>query len=246
MKPVLQIIDAELRYGGRPVLSQVQLRVDPGQWIALVGPNASGKTTLLRCAAGRLPPTHGEVLLAGVPLYPLSTNRVLPGYCSPPEDLPRFLSLRQCMQVYAAAHRLAAIPEATIALCAELGLAEHEQKLVEQVSLGTRQKLAIVLALMTAPSLLLLDEVFNGLDFRSARVLKRHLGMLVEHQGLSILLATHALDVVGSCCNAAVLIDSGRLVRGWDTAQLDALHGIRELEDALAAALDAPVSRSGP
>jgi ABC-2 type transport system ATP-binding protein len=246
MTPVLELVNAELRYGGKAVLTGVQLRVDPGQWIALVGPNASGKTTLLRCAAGRLAPTQGEVRLDGAALYPLAKTTPLPGYCSPPEELPRFLSLRQCMQVYAAAHRLPAIPATTTALCAELGLLAHEQKLVEQVSLGTRQKLAIVLALMTSPRLLLLDEVFNGLDFGSARVLKRHLGRLVEQQGLSILLATHALDVVGSCCNAAVLIDGGRLVRRWDAAELGALRGIPELEDALAAALNAPLSRSGP
>lgn len=245
MTALLELVNAQLRYGGKAVLTEVQLRVEPGQWIALVGPNASGKTTLLRAAAGRLAPTQGEVRLHGAPLYPLAKTTLLPGYCSPPEELPRFLSLRQCMQVYAQAHRLPDIPPATTALCEALGLLAHEQKLVDQVSLGTRQKLAIVLALMTSPRLLLLDEVFNGLDFGSARVLKRHLRALVE-QGLSILLATHALDVVVSCCDAAVLIDGGRLVRRWDAAELGALQGIRELEDALAAALDAPLSRSGP
>lgn len=246
MTPVLELVDAELRYGHTPVLADVQLRVEPGEWIALVGPNASGKTTLLRCAAGRLAPTRGQALLNGMPLYPPRKADPLPGYCSAPEELPPFLSLRQCLEIYAATHRLGTVPDASRALCAELGLTAHEDKLVGQVSLGTRQKLAIVLALMTEPPLLLLDEVFNGLDFGSALLLKRHLGALVAGRGLAILLATHALDVIAGSCNAAVLIDSGKLIRRWNAAELDVLRGAGQLEGALAAALAATVSRSAP
>jgi ABC-type multidrug transport system ATPase subunit len=167
----------------------------------------------------------------------LKVTTRLPGYAAPPEDLPSFLTLRQCMQIHAAAYGLGVVPEASEVLCRDLGLAPHLEKLVAAVSLGTRQKLSIALALMNAPSLLLLDEVFNGLDISSALVLKRHLRDLVHDRGMSILLATHALDVVAGCCDGVLLLDSGRLVRQWDAAALAQLRNPGELELALAAAL---------
>jgi ABC-2 type transport system ATP-binding protein len=237
--PVLELQGVDLCYGGRIAIDQVDLQVDRGEWLALIGPNASGKTTLLRSIAGRLPPTRGFMEVAGEALYPLSARRsLLPGYAVPPEDLPDFLTLRQCLEVHAAAHRLACVPHQTLALFAELGLAAHQDKLNREVSLGTRQKLAVVLALMTAPPLLLLDETFNGLDAASSLALKRHLRDRVAQDGLSIVLATHALDVVTGWCNGAALLDAGRLLRRWDAGALRAMVDAAALEQALAAQLE--------
>jgi len=235
--PVLQLAGVELGYGGRPVLRNLDLQVEPGRWIALVGPNASGKTTLLRCIAGQLSPDLGIVRLEGRALYPASAwKEGLPGYAIAPEDLPPFLTLRQCMEIYAAAHALDPVPAHIGLLYQRLGLRSFDDTLIRAASLGTRQKLAVVLALMRSPSLLLLDEVFNGLDFGSALTLKAHLRECVD-RGLSILLATHSLDVVLGCCDGLVLLDSGRLVRTWDATALRAFSNTLELERTLAEAL---------
>lgn len=235
---VLEMQGTEAGYGRQPILHAMDLRVARGQWLGLLGPNASGKTTLLRCAAGLLPPARGEVRIAGRALYPLREwTGTLPGFAIPPQDLPPFLSSRQCLEIYAGAHGIAAVPARTLALCEELGLAAQADKLTRNVSLGTRQKLAIVLALMTDPPLLVLDEVFNGLDFGSALTLKRHLRQRVQEEGLSVLLATHALDVVMGCCDSVALLDSGRLVHTWDARELRACGDGPGLERAMAAAL---------
>ncbi|MEJ0100999.1 MAG: ABC transporter ATP-binding protein [Pseudomonadota bacterium] len=235
---MLQIEAADLRYGSKRVVNAASLIVQRGQWIALVGPNASGKTTLLRCAAGRLPPARGMVRMDGSPLYPVDAWKgELPGFAAAPEELPPFLSVQQSLAIYANAHGLADVPAATLTLCRELGLGPHEHELVRHLSLGTRQKLAVVLALLTAPRLLLLDEVFNGLDIRSALVLKTHLRRQVAEQGLTIVLATHALDVVKDYCDGLVLVDAGAVVRSWEGSELRGFSGTAELERALAAAL---------
>ena len=236
---LLEIEGLELRYGRQPVLQDLNLQVSRGRWIALLGPNASGKTTLLHCVAGQLAPARGSVRIEGAPLYPVRpTLRRLPGHAASPEDLPSFLTLRQCVEVFAAAHAIPALPPDVELLHDQLGLPAHDQQLVRSASLGTRQKLAIVLALMRQPSLLLLDEVFNGLDFGSALVLKEHLRARVAG-GLSILLATHSLDVVLGCCDGLVLLDSGRLLRSWNAAELAVFRSAQELERELAS-----VSRS--
>ncbi len=236
-RPLLVLEDLQLGYRGRTVLSGLNLALDRGRWVALVGPNASGKTTLLRAIAGRHEPARGSVEVDGQLLYPGSARpRTLPEFAIPPEELPPFLTSRQCLDIFANAHGLAAPPPQSIALFDLLGLDAHANTLVRQASLGTRQKLAIVLALMMPSPLLLLDEVFNGLDFSSALKLRAHLRSCVESEGLTILLATHSLDVVLRCCDEVILLDSGRLVERWEMSSFAGADGLASLEHALAEA----------
>lgn len=151
----------------------------------------------------------------------------------PPDELPGFLTVRQCLDIYADAHGFAAVPEAQGDLANALGLMAHADTLVRHTSLGTRQKLAVVLALITQPPVLLLDEVFSGLDFASAMVLREHLRDLVR-SGTTILLATHSLDTALRCCDELVLLDNGRLAGRWELARFAGAGGLGELERELA------------
>lgn len=223
------------------MLRNIQLQVQPSQWIALVGPNASGKSTLLRCAAGQLNPTKGQIRVQGTPLYSLPDATALPRLAVAPETLPAFLSVRQCLDIYAEAHGLSAVPTDSTQLALRLGLTKHFDTFVGACSLGTRQKLSIVLALMTRPPVLLLDEVFNGLDVASALFLKDELRERVT-QGMSILLATHALDLVARHCDGLALLEGGTIVQQWNSEALQSLGGTEALEQALAAASRAAAS----
>jgi ABC-2 type transport system ATP-binding protein len=233
--PLLVLDNLQLGYRGRTVLTGLNLTLDRGRWVALVGPNASGKTTLLRAISGRHEPERGSVKINGLPLYPSwATPSALPGFAIPPEELPDFLTPRQCIDIYANAHGLEAPPPRCLALFDLLGLGAHATTLVRQTSLGTRQKLAIVLALMMPTPLLLLDEVFNGLDFSSALKLRANLQERVDLDGLTVLLATHSLDVVLRCCDELILLDSGRLVKRWEMTNFTGADGLAALERALA------------
>jgi ABC-2 type transport system ATP-binding protein len=232
---ILQLDDVDLHYQRSQVVTRANLAIRRGQWIALVGPNASGKTTLLRCAAGRLPPSRGVVRLEGRPLYPVAGwQGNLPGYAAAPEELPPFLTVQQSLEIYAAARKLADVPEHSWALCRQLGLAPYARTLIRELSLGTRQKLAVVLALLDSPALLLIDEVFNGLDIRSSLALRSHLRQRVKDDGLTVLMATHSLDIVKSCCDGLVLVDCGKLLHSWEPAELSRYSGAEDLERALA------------
>jgi ABC-type multidrug transport system ATPase subunit len=223
-----------VRYGGTAVLHGIQLQLAPSQWLALAGPNASGKSTLLRCAAGQLTPSRGLVRAQGASLYPPHEGVAMPCLAVAPETLPAFLSVKQCLEIYAEAHGLAAPPLDCEDIVQNLGLTRHLHTFVGACSLGTRQKLSLVLALMTRPSVLLLDEVFNGLDAASALFLKSELRQRVA-QGMSILLATHALDLVARHCDGLALLEGGTIVQQWNADALRAL-GTEGLEQALAAA----------
>jgi ABC-2 type transport system ATP-binding protein len=241
--PVLAVERLWASYGGEPVLEDVTLTVPLGEWFALLGPNGSGKTTLLHCVAGLLAPLAGGVRLSGISLeeHPREARRTL-GFACAAERLPPLLTGRQCLEVHAAAKAVRAIDRDVIDLAQCLDLAEGLDRYVETYSLGTRHKLAILLALIGAPRLILLDEAFNGLDPDSAQRVKQHLRGLVSRRRSSVVLATHALDVVERYADRAALLLRGRVVQEWHAAELATL---RQTQGGLEGAVAGAARRSG-
>jgi ABC-2 type transport system ATP-binding protein len=237
--PALQVRSLHAGYGKLVVLSGVDLEISRGEWLALLGPNASGKTTLLHCIAGMLLPSAGSISICGRSLRQdaIGAKRLL-GFGCAPERLPDLLTGRQCLEVYAAAKSLAAIDAEVLELADAFAFTGMLDRFVASYSLGTRQKLAVLLALLGEPALVVLDEAFNGLDPASALVLKRHLRARVSAGRCGVLLATHALDVVERYSDRAVLLLDGRIAREWSREQLSALRAMpgEGLEAALAAA----------
>ena len=237
--PVLHVRSLHAGYGKLTVLAGVDLEISRGEWLALLGPNASGKTTLLHCIAGMLVPSAGSISICGQSLRQdaLAAKGRL-GFGCAPERLPGLLTGRQCLEVYAGAKSLAAIDPDVLELAEAFAFTGMLDRFVASYSLGTKQKLAVLLALLGEPALVVLDEAFNGLDPASALVLKRHLRTRASAGRCGVLLATHALDVVERYSDRAVLLLDGRVAREWDSAQLAALRAMpgEGLEAALAAA----------
>ncbi len=241
--PLLRVSGLSAGYGARTVLREVSIEVGLGQWYVLLGPNGSGKSTLLYCVAGLLRPRAGRIELGGVSLATEARNakREL-GFACAPERLPGLLTGRQCLEVYAAAKGARTIDGEVLELAERFAVTPLLDQYVDTYSLGTRQKLAVLQALIGAPRLIVLDEAFNGLDPSSAACLKRHLHARVEAGHSSVLLATHALDIVERHADQVGLMIAGRLVQTWAAAQLAALRGAGEpLEETLARAAAQPL-----
>jgi ABC-2 type transport system ATP-binding protein len=241
--PALDVRALRAGHAGRAVLDGVDLALAPGEWYVLLGPNGVGKSTLLDCVGGRLAPWAGTVSIAGARLDadPIAAKRAL-GFGCAPEQLPDLLTPRQCLEVHAAAKSLAAVGDDVLALADALAFTPYLDAWVDTLSLGTRQKLAVLLALVGAPRLVVLDEAFNGLDPRSALRLKAELRVRTK-AGAAVLLATHSLDIVEHHADRAGLLAGGRIVREWTRTEIDALaaRGGDALELAIADALpDAP------
>lgn len=236
---VLDVRQVHAKYGKREVLCGVSLQAPAGEWFCLLGPNGVGKSTLLRCIGGALAPTSGDLLIAGHSIIaePLAAKRHL-GYACAPEQLPGLLTGRQCLEVYAQAKGLQALDEAVLALAVELRFDSHLDGFVDTYSLGTRQKLCILLALLGEPALIVLDEAFNGLDPASALLVKHHLQQRLSGGHCAVLLATHSLDIVEHYADKAALLIEGRIVREWNENEIAAyrVQGDSAMETALAAA----------
>jgi ABC-2 type transport system ATP-binding protein len=236
---VLEIRGLRAGYGPRVVLENISITLAPGDWFVLLGPNGCGKSTLLDCVVSRLTPSGGEISIGG---YSLSRNpyeaKLQLGYGCAPDALPALLTSRQCLEVHAAAKSVGAVGDDLLELADALRFTPYLESFVDTLSLGTRQKLAVLLALVGDPLLIVLDEAFNGLDPASALILKRHLRARIQRRRGALLLATHSLDILEHYADCAGVLIDGKLEHEWqkdDLRQLRESHG--DLEAALANAI---------
>jgi ABC-2 type transport system ATP-binding protein len=193
-------------------LDNVSLRVGSGTIIGLIGPNGAGKTTFLSLIAGLIFPTQGLIRVCGYPARSLEARRSL-GYI--PES-PAFLacySARAVLEYHAALHGLSrqAIAPETDRLLAQLRLEEYADRAVGGFSLGMRQRLALAVALLDHPRLLLLDEPSNGLDPIGVIELRRVL-LDVQQAGATIVISSHRLGELEKLTSDYVFLHQGRIV----------------------------------
>lgn len=236
---LLDVRQVHATYAKHEVLRGVSLRVVAGEWFCLLGPNGVGKSTLVRCIGGAVTPSAGDLHIAGrsVLTESIEAKRRL-GYACAPEQLPGLLTGAQCLETYAHAKGLQEIDADVLELSVELQLDGYLNRFVDTYSLGTRQKLCVLLALLGEPSVIVLDEAFNGLDPASALVVKRHLQHRLAAARGCLLLATHSLDIVEHYADRAALLSEGRIVREWTGKEIAAYRqqGGNAFEAALASA----------
>lgn len=189
----------------RPALAPLTLDVAPGQLVALVGHNGSGKTTFLRMVAGLIEPSGGKVTVHGEPRGS-TTARAELAYLS---DQPTFyddLSLREHLEYVARMHGVADWAAKADHLATALGLADRMDQLPTTFSRGLRQKAAITLAFVRPFTLLLVDEPFVGLDAAGKAALLE-LFDEAHRDGAALVVATHELSFVNRADRLIALVD---------------------------------------
>ncbi len=155
MLPVLQANGLTKAYGRHQVLSDITLQIAAGTLVGIVGENGAGKSTLLNLLAGALAPTRGSIQIAGTL-----------GYCPQTVILNEALTVAQHLDYFQAAYHLASNASAD-RLIERLRFAQYRAAPVSTLSGGTKQKLNLTLALMHDPSILLLDEPYQGFDWET-------------------------------------------------------------------------------
>jgi ABC-2 type transport system ATP-binding protein len=200
-------------YGRAIAVDHLDLAIEKGEVFGLLGPNGAGKTTTILMLLGLTEPTSGRARIAGFdPLrQPLEVKRRA-GYMTDQvgfyDNLSGIANLR-----YTA--RLSGIPTGEIDSCinaaiARVGLAEVAAKAVKTYSRGMRQRLAIAEILMKQAQIAILDEPTGGLDPQATREFLELIRSL-KHDGMTILLSSHLLDLVQSVCDRVALFNAGRL-----------------------------------
>ncbi len=208
-RQALELRSAVFRREGRgTVLDGVDLRLEPGEHVAIVGVSGSGKTTLLELAAGFLAPDRGEVLVGGVPLAILDWPRFLAQVGWVPQRPTLFAgTLAENIRLGDPDASPAAIRRAAAKAGLELGLETEAGERGSSLSAGQRQRVALARAILRRPRLLLLDEPAANLDPESAASLARLLG---ELRDTTVLMAVHTPALAASA-QRVLRLAGGRL-----------------------------------
>jgi ABC-2 type transport system ATP-binding protein len=208
---VTKVYRSAWRPGWRvPALRGVSFTIEPGEIFAVVGPNRSGKTTLLKVLLGLCRPTTGQVFRLG---RPLSERRTLArvGYLHENQAFPRYLTASQVLEYYGSLSGLSptALRERVPALLETVGLTDRATDPIARFSKGMVQRLALAQSVVADPDLLVLDEPTEGLDLSAREVLREVLDRQ-RSSGKSVLMVSHALgEVARACDRLAVLVDGG-------------------------------------
>jgi ABC-2 type transport system ATP-binding protein len=215
------------RFGERAAIDGVDLRVPRGSAFGFLGPNGAGKTTMIRTLLGLTNASAGSMRILGHPV-PADRATALQRVGAIVEE-PRFhnhLSGRENLEIIAAARG----PEvfARIAPALErVGLSERGEDKVKRYSLGMRQRLGVARCLLADPLLLILDEPTNGLDPGGIQEFRHMIRAMVEEEGRTVFISSHLLDEVEKICDAAAIVDRGKIVSQGAIAEL-AAGGARE------------------
>ena len=210
--PALDIRSLSKRFGGLEAVSDLSLRVAPGEIYAFLGPNGAGKTTTIKTVVGLLQPEAGEVWVNGEKVAPdaLGFRRHL-GYVADRPFLYEKLTAWEYLEFLAAVHRLKGWEKDAESYLDLFKLMPWRHQLIEGYSHGMRQKLVLTGALLHRPRLLLVDEPMVGLDPRSARDVKSLFGHL-SAEGSGLFLSTHSLDTASQVAHRIGILNAGKLV----------------------------------
>ena len=225
MDPIVELAGVRKSYGvGTPVEAEVlhgiDLRLDPGEFVALVGPSGSGKSTLLNLIGLLERPTSGTLRIAGSDTTTLA-ERALTGLRGRAIGfvfqfhhlLPGFTALENVLMP-AIIERGVAAPEdlhRARELLARVGLADAQHKRPSQLSGGMQQRVAVARALALSPRLVLADEPTGNLDTRSAQQIFELLLEFNRETGAACLIVTHDVSLAARCQRSIEIVD-GRIV----------------------------------
>ena len=213
--------DYRIRSFGRVIrttkaLDKLSLKVEKGQIFGFLGPNGAGKTTTIKCITGILKSDSGSIKIEGENIEDNSfENKNKIGFLPEQIGLYGNLNCIETLAFYAGFYDLDAetIEERSLELLKVLGLEKDSKRNVGEFSLGMKKRLALAIALLHKPQILILDEPTSGLDPRGVKALRSVLRDLNEHQNLTILLSSHVLSEVQEICTHVGIINDGKLIR---------------------------------
>jgi sodium transport system ATP-binding protein len=231
--PLLTLTGVAKRFDEVEALTHVDLDINSGQVIGLVGGNGAGKTTLLRLMAGVMEPTTGTILFEGEKVSSMRSKLgVVPESTGLYSRLTAWENIRYHSRMYGVPDDIAWNRVSHFAN--RLDLTDALSRHTKGFSRGMRQKTALLRALAHGPDILLLDEPTAGLDVTSARTVRSLVGKLRDEGG-TVIYSTHHLAEAQQVCDRIVIVHNGTIRADGSPTQLLEQTGEETLEDAYVA-----------
>jgi len=224
MEQYLQLRDITKRYGDKIAVDHLDLTVPQGCIYGMIGPNGAGKTTTIRMIMNIIAPDSGQVLFNGQPTDSNFKNRV--GYLPEERGLYKTMTLREVIFYLG---QLKQQPRKEIEFHLDpwlerMGLLEYKMQKVEQLSKGMQQKLQFITTLIHDPEIIILDELFSGLDPLNIELIKNVL-LELKHKGHTILFSTHVMEQAEKLCDFICMINHGHKVLDGSLNEVKSKYG---------------------
>ena len=223
-------------FGRMEVLKGVSLTVESGEVLAILGPNASGKTTLLKSVLGLVLPDEGTIRVNGMNVREGFFYKEMIGYMPQDPSFPENVTPSELVSLISDLR--GNFPKEEIErLIGIFSLNDHMSKPMKSLSGGTKQKINAVLALAFDPEFLILDEPTAGLDPISSTKLKEEI-LYRKHNGKGIILTTHIMSEVEELSDRVLFLIEGSVKVDMGVTELKEKTGEKTLERALARVLE--------
>jgi len=217
------------RFGRLTVLDGVSFDVRAGRITAILGPNAAGKSTVIKAILGLVRPDAGRILVDGIVVNEMPASRAALGYMPQQAHFPDNLTGSEILALLSDLRSRAATD---LELIRDLGLDREMTRPIRTLSGGTRQKLNAAMAFLFQPRLLILDEPTAGLDPFASAILKEKI-LRVRDEGASIILTSHVLADLEALVDDVVFLLEGRVMFKGSLHQLKESTGQDRLEPAV-------------
>ncbi len=229
MSTAIAVRNLSHRYGATEAASGVSFEIAPGEIFGLLGPNGAGKTTIVDCILGLTGPDSGEIAICGMDARKHAlAARAKTGAVLQATGLPDKITPREALDVFGGFYPA---PLKTNALLERFGLGEKQDAAHDTLSGGQKQRLALALAFVGDPKVLVLDEPTTGLDPQIRREVQDHIRGMKE-ASRAVLLTTHDMAEAEQLCDRIAVIASGRIVAMGSPRELIAGSG-STLEDVI-------------
>lgn len=240
---MLEVRHLVKEYKAFRAVDDLSFTIRPGEIVGLLGPNGAGKTSALRCIAGILKPTAGQVVINGHDLEQEQAKAKM-GLAFVPElpSLYELLTVKEHLKFVAMCFdTLDAYEELKDELLARYQLTDKQDQLVATLSKGMKQKLAIACALVHRANVLIFDEPIIGIDPAGVVEVKDEFRR-AKDRGAAVLVSTHLLDTAEKLCDRVIILTKGRKIAEGTLGELQSQFGLegRSLEDVFLNLTDEP------
>lgn len=208
----MELIHTKKRIGQKEIIKGLSFQIKKGEVFGFIGPNGAGKTTTIRMMVGLMNITSGDILIQGNSIKTKFKEAIkeVGAIVENPEMYP-FMTGWQNLMHYA---RMSSdvTKERVHEVVALVGLEKAINQKVGRYSLGMRQRLGIAQALLSHPSILILDEPTNGLDPAGIREIRQYIRRIAEEEQVSVIISSHLLSEIEMMCDRIGIIKNGELI----------------------------------
>jgi len=229
----LEVKNLVKKFKSTIAVNNVSFEIEKNNTLGLLGPNGCGKTTSIGMMLGLITPTSGEIFIDGIKLN--SENRInllsLMNFASPYVELPKKLTVRQNLEVYARLYGVSNKVERIEELVEDLNLNKFLDKNTGELSSGQKNRVSLAKSLINKPKLLFLDEPTASLDPDVGDFVREYLEKYKNKNELTMLLASHNMKEVERLCSKIIMMKQGKIVDEGTCEELVNKHGRKNLED---------------